>query len=66
MSQYDAIKASNAQYVSERPKGQLPMPPARKAAVVVRAMEPRHALRKRVSCCDARRRASLGPQFGSD
>jgi hypothetical protein len=37
MSQYDAIKAANAAYSKSRPQGQLPMPPARKAAVVVRA-----------------------------
>jgi carbonic anhydrase len=34
--QYDAIKAANAAYVAGfGAKGELPMPPARKAAVVV-------------------------------
>ena len=37
MSQYEAIKTANAAYAAARKPGQLPMPPARKAAVVVRA-----------------------------
>jgi hypothetical protein len=35
MAQYEAFQAANAEYVAAFSKGDLPMPPARKAAVVI-------------------------------
>ena len=42
MALYDHVKSSNAAYAAAFTKGDLPMPPAKKAAFVVRSSPPLH------------------------